>query len=101
MQRFMAIRQAVEGLRKAPKARRSWCVRGEKTYRLLIVEGRFLVPYIYYPPTNNRSYGLISIRAVRHGRRRAPLRGVREVPAVPYGARSVSLNATGVMRRVG
>ena len=81
--RFVSITQAVNDLRSAPESTRHWRILQGKTYRLLIVEKRFLVPYIYYPPAVNRRAGLISIRAVRHGLRRAPLRGVHEIPRMP------------------
>lgn len=76
--REAAIRTALQALADAPATRRTVKTIGQRKYCVLIVEGRFLIPYICYPPTGNRSYAILSVRAVRHGARDRPLRGVRE-----------------------
>jgi len=58
-------------------------IRYQKQYRKLVVEDRFHVYYIYYPP-NDRRKGIVSIRAVRHAALKNPFAGVRETPRYGY-----------------
>lgn len=74
------IRTAIESLRYAPTMCPIWRVKNGKVFRCLVVSSRFLVYYIYLPPFRTRKYDIISIRAVKHGFRLDPFRGVREWP---------------------
>ncbi len=72
------ILAAVNALRYAPLRCRVERVRRGRVYRRLIVRRRYLVYYIYFPPTETQPRGRVSIRAVKHGAKRRPFCGVRD-----------------------
>lgn len=85
IRRRAAIDAALERLRLAPEGCRALKVVQGQTYRLLVVEGRILIPYIYTPGRAPGESGRISVRAIRHSAMEHPLRAVRETPNIPYG----------------
>lgn len=76
--RRLEIKQAIEVLRYAPFRCAVVAVRMGRSYRRLIVAGRFFVYYIYTAPRGMASSGTLSIRAVKHGAGARPFLGVRE-----------------------
>jgi len=75
----LEIEAAVESLRHAPSMCPILAIKRGRAFRRLVVSERFLVYYIYFQPRGGRN-GVISVRAIRHGSRLDPFRGVREGP---------------------
>lgn len=57
-----------------------------ESIRCLVVKGRFLVYYIYYPPSASYPAGVLSIRAIKHSAMEDPAAGVREPKEGTYAA---------------
>lgn len=78
------IREAARRLRYVPSRCPVLHICSGKHFRRLIVHGRFLVYYIYFPPQQPGRKGRVSIRAVKHSASKRPFAGVRE-STVTYG----------------
>lgn len=82
--RAQEIHKAIQLIRYAPYSgrvlHRMW---GKEFRRRVTVKGRFLVYYLYDPPSDPVGRGLISIRGVKHASEKQPFAGVRE----PQGPR--------------
>ena len=83
--RQASIRRILRALRHMPEQGRPFKVVGGRTYRTLIVDDRIYIAYIY-TPGKGANDGTISVRGIRHGSMRNPLRGVREITRPLYFA---------------
>jgi hypothetical protein len=77
----LQIEEAIESLRYSPLRCVIAGVKFGRTFRRLLVDGRFLVYYLYTPPRGMASGGTISIRSVKHAASQNPFLDVREALA--------------------
>jgi plasmid stabilization system protein ParE len=81
--RVEEILRAIEDLRYVPQSRPVQRIRNGRVFRRLVVHGRFIVFYVWFPPPRGTGGARVSIRAVKHGACREPFAGVRE-PSPAY-----------------
>jgi hypothetical protein len=88
------IEAAVQDLRDSPLRCPVEGVKDGLEFRKLIVDGRYLVYYVYTPPRGMTSGGTISIRAVKHAAAQNPFLDVREALATDQPLAALSTRDT-------